>query len=124
MSAPERDDLEQRLTDLFAQRAATITQTRPIDLGLADGLGKAADPGAGQDRRHRYNLGVLAAAAAVFVAIAGTVVGIQANRHQPAPPASTPTASPTSSPAGDRCVVQAPAGQCQRWHRRLPDLST
>lgn len=109
MSAPEHDELERRLTALFQQRAATVTTARPVDLDPAGGSRKAADAEAGRDRRRRNNLGVLAAAAAGFVAIAGTVVGIQANRHQPAPPLGTPTASPTSSPSGDRCVVQAPA---------------
>jgi hypothetical protein len=102
-----RDDLEQRLTELFQQRASTVTRARPVDFGPREAPLKAPGPKQVRLGTHRQNLGVLAAAAAVFVAIAATVLGIQANRQQPAPPLATgtqttsePTASPTASPTG------------------------
>jgi len=107
MTAPHRDDLEHRLTELFRQRASTITRARPVDLDSGEGPLKAPKSSAGPQRvtlgTHRQNLGVLAAAAAVFVAIAATVLGIQANRQQPRPPLATgshPIGTPTASPTG------------------------
>jgi hypothetical protein len=117
MSAPRDDDLERRLTELFAQRAATVTQARPVDLGRARGNREAAGPGPGRDRRSRQYLGVLAAAAAVFVAIAATVLGIQAGRHQPVPPlgtASRPTGEPTAKATGSPTAA-APAPDTSCW---------
>ncbi|HEX8305495.1 MAG TPA: hypothetical protein VF612_11505 [Jatrophihabitans sp.] len=128
MTAPRPDDLEQRLTELFQQRASTVTRARPVDFGPSEGPPKApAGPKQVRLGTHRQNLGVLAAAAAVFVAIAATVLGIQANRQQPAPPLATgsqttsaPTASPTASPtatptgASDK-ACPAPA----RWQQAI-----
>ncbi|HEX8095635.1 hypothetical protein [Jatrophihabitans sp.] len=125
-----RDDLEHRLTELFQQRAATVTRARPVDFGSDSGAGtRKAPPGVKQVRlgTHRQNLGVLAAAAAVFVAIAATILGIQSNRHQPAPPLSTgshpvstgshPLSTPTASPTGplDEKACQAPSS----WRRAI-----
>ena len=127
MSAAEPDDLERRLTELFNQRAATVTQVRPIDLGPAGGTRKPAEPGPASDHRHRHNLGVLAAAAAVFVAIAGTVLGIQAHRPQPAAPppsvgshpdnrpTSNPTATSTDKPSNIPCFAAATPS----WQRAI-----
>jgi hypothetical protein len=127
MTAPHGNDFEQRnledrLTELFQQRAATVTRARPVDFGSEPGSIREAPAGPKRVRlgTHRQNLGVLAAAAAVFVATAATVLGIQANRHQPAPPlgtgshpVSTPTASPTSIPTSSAraksCVAAMPA---------------
>jgi hypothetical protein len=116
MSAPQGDGLERRLAELFEQRAATVTQARQIDLGSDDGNRKVAGSGPVRLGRHRQNLGLLAAAAAVFVAIAGTVLGIQANLHESAPPLSTgsrplstPTATPTATSSNNSCVTEAPA---------------
>ncbi|HEV2887815.1 MAG TPA: hypothetical protein VGX49_12945 [Jatrophihabitans sp.] len=117
MTAPHHDDLEHRLTELFQQRAATVTRARPVDFGSDSGT-RTPPANLKQARfgTHRQNLGVLAAAAAVFVAIAATILGIQANRHQPAPPLSTgshPTSKPTPTPTGSSntpCIVQMPAG--------------
>ncbi|MDQ1738594.1 MAG: hypothetical protein QOE53_246 [Pseudonocardiales bacterium] len=117
MTAPHRDDLEQRLAELFQQRASTVTRARPVDFGSGEGPLKApkatAEPRQVRLGTRRQNLGVLAAAAAVFVAIAATVLGIQAHRQQPAPPlntgshpVSTPTASPIGVPSDNAC--QAP----------------
>ena len=128
MTAPRPDDLEHRLTELFQQRASTVTRARPVDFGPSEGPPKApAGPKQVRLGTHRQNLGVLAAAAAVFVAIAATVLGIQANRQQPAPPLATgsqttsaPTASPTASPtatptgASDK-ACPAPA----RWRQAI-----
>lgn len=109
MSAPEQDDLDRRLAELFQQRAATVTNVRPIDLGPAGGNRKVIGQGAAGDHRRRQYLGVLAAAAAVFVAIAGTIVAIQTGRHQPAAPPGKPSATATNTPPGDQCLVAAPA---------------
>ena len=135
MTAPQHDDLEHRLTELFQQRASTITRARPVDFGSGKGSGSGSGNGTRTvpaERKqirlgtHRQNLGVLAAAAVVFVAIAATVLGIQANRRQPtAPPlstgshsVSTPTASPTATstaPATSDKACQAPA----RWRQAI-----
>lgn len=119
MTAPHRDDLEHRLAELFQQRAGTVTRARPVDFGSGEGKGAGKGTGTGTGKTptgptqirlgtRRQNLGVLAAAAAVFVAIAATVLGIQASQQQPAPPlatgshsVSTPTASPTGEPTAD-----------------------
>ncbi|HEX8769088.1 MAG TPA: hypothetical protein VF714_11995 [Jatrophihabitans sp.] len=120
MTAPQHDDLEHRLTELFQQRASTVTRARPVEFGSGEGPRKAlAAPKQVRLGTHRQNLGVLAAAAAVFVAIAATVLGIQTSRNQPAPPlgtgshpASKPTA--TATPTGPKaCVVSAPASWAQ-----------
>ena len=107
MSTPDSDDLERRLTELFGQRAATVTQVRQFDTGPAGEHRKATGSGPGRDRRRWQHLGVLAAAAAVFVAVAATIVAIQASRPQPAPPLGTPTATPTSS--NTSCSAETPA---------------
>ena len=111
MTAPHRDDLEHRLTELFQQRASTVTRARPVDFGAGEGPRQAA-AGPQQVRlgTRRQHLGVLAAAAAVFVAIAATVLGIQANRQQPAPPLATGNQStePTASPTGEPTPTGAP----------------
>jgi hypothetical protein len=119
MTAPNPDDLERRLTELFQQRASTVTRARPVDFGSNSGKdGRTSPAGPRQVRlgTYRQNLGVLAAAAAVFVAIAATVLGIQSNRHQPAPPlstgshpVSTPAASPTGTPSGTLYEKACPA---------------
>jgi hypothetical protein len=124
MTAPHGDDLERRLAELFQQRAATVTRARPVDFGSDSGISRKA-PGPKQARpgTHRQNLGILATAAAVFVAIAATVLGIQGNRHQPAPPLSTgshatskPTATTTTSPVpATPCVAVLPAS----WRRAI-----
>ena len=123
MTAPHHDDLENRLTELFQQRASTVTRARPVDFGAGSGDGDGDRAAGAKQLRlgaYRRNLGVLAAAAALFVAIAATVLGIQANRRQPGPPlstgshpVSTPTASPTSTPPSTApaksCVAAMPA---------------
>ncbi len=113
MSAPEPDELERRLTQLFQQRAATVTQGRPLDLspvGSPSGSSAGGNRvGPAPDHQRRHGLGVLAAAAAVFVAIAATIVAIQAGRHQPGVPPGKPTATATNTPPGDQCLVAAPA---------------
>jgi len=124
MSAPDPDDLERRLTELFGQRAATITQVRQFDAGPGDGRRKPAGLEPGRDRWRWQHLGVLAAAAAVFVAVAATIVAIQASRPRPAPPLGTSTATPTASsaptnatptptPTNASCWVEAPASWLQ-----------
>ena len=79
MNAPRGDDLERRLTELLEQRAATVTQPPPLDLGSEKGDRTASGRGPGRSRRHRENFGLLAAAVVVFAVIAGTVLGIQAS---------------------------------------------
>jgi hypothetical protein len=78
MNAPRGDDLERRLTELFEKRAATVKQAPRVDLGSDKSNRKAAGPQPARSGRLRENLGLIAAAAVVFVAIAGTVLGIQA----------------------------------------------
>jgi hypothetical protein len=121
MTAPQHEDLEHRLAELFQQRAATVTRARAVDFGSGSGSGSSSGDGtrtppAGSKQvrlgTHRQNLGVLAAAAAVFVAIAATVLGIQGNQHQPAPPLSTgsqPVSTPTASPTGTLWEKACPA---------------
>ena len=119
-----RDELERRLTELFQQRASTVTRARPVDLGSGEGPQKPpASPQQARFGTRLQYLGVLAAAAAVFVAIAATVLGIQANRQQPAPPLATgshpvgtPTATSTATPtATPDKACQAPA----RWRQAI-----
>ena len=103
MTAPHNDDLERRLTELFQQRASTVTRARPVDFGSGEGPRKPAGLQQVRLGGRWQNFAVLAAAAAVFVAIAATVLGIQANRHQPTPPVNTgshPVSTPTASPTG------------------------
>jgi hypothetical protein len=116
MSAPEREDLERRLTELFQQRAATVTGYRAVQVDSAQDSETGPKPV--RFSKHRHNLGVLVAAAAVFVAVAGTILGIQAGRHESesAPPANTgspvpsaPTATATTAAPDKACVVAAPA---------------
>ena len=121
MTAPRHDDLERRLAELFQERASTVTRARPVHFGSGEGSQQPpADPRQARFGTRLQYFGVLAAAAAVFVAIAATVLGIQANRRQPAPPlgtashpVSTPTASPTSTPPSTApaksCVAVMPA---------------
>jgi len=107
MNAPARDDLERRLTELFGQRAATVTQVRQFDVGPADNRRTVVRlvPGRGLHPRWQ-NVGVLAAAAAVFVLVVGTILAIQADRSRPAPPLGTPTARPTQ-PTSASCAAPA-----------------
>lgn len=122
MSRPEGNDLERRLTELFQQRAATVTKARQVDLGSDEGHRSSAGPRPVELGRRRQNLSLLATAAAVLVAIAGTVLGIQANRHESGPSLSsasqsvgTPTAaSPDESP-NKPCAIAAPAS----WQRAI-----
>lgn len=121
MSTPEREDLERRLTELFGQRAATVTRNKPFPVGAE--TGSAIGPRPVRLSKHRQNLGVLAAAAAVFVAVAGTVLGIQSGRHESktAPPVRNGPAltapAPTTGTAkpGKACVLAAPAS----WLRAI-----
>ena len=115
MSTPEREDLERRLAALFEQRAATVTRTRPVEFGSEKSRG--TDPRLVPISKHRHNLSALAAAAAVFVAVAGTVLGIQAGRHEAkSPPVNSGSPvlnrpGPTSAGAvpDKACVIAAPA---------------
>ena len=113
MTAPHHDDLEHRLTELFQQRASTITRARPVDFGSGERARKQpAGPKQVRLGTSRQHLGVLAAAAAVFVAISATILSIQANRHEPAPPlgtASQPVSTPTASPTGTLYENACPA---------------
>jgi hypothetical protein len=122
MTAPHGNHLEQRLTELFQQRASTVTRARPLNFGPSEGPRRATGPKQVRLGRRRQNLGVLAAAAAVLVAIAATFLGIQANRQQPAPPLATgshPVTTPTASPAGTQAdkACQAPAS----WRQAITD---
>jgi hypothetical protein len=125
MSAPERDDLERRLAELLERRAATVTRARPVR--FSSETSPATGPKPARLSKHRQNLGVLAAAAAVFVAVAGTVLGIQAGRHEPeaAPPVSSGSpvltappvrsSSPVPTPPSKVCLVAAPASWLQAF---------
>ena len=127
MSAAEPDDLERRLTELFNQRAATVTQVRPIDLGPAGGTRKARRARAGQrppasaqprragsrgsgvrgDRRHRPGHPGPPAPAG----------GAAAERRQPpdSRPTSNPTATSTDKPSNPPCLAAAPPS----WRRAI-----
>ncbi|MBV9823513.1 MAG: hypothetical protein JO144_14870 [Actinobacteria bacterium] len=104
MSAPDRDDLEHRLTELFQHRAATVTQVRQFDLGTA-GRRRAVRRLVAVDHPRWRPVGVLAAAVALFLAVAGTILAIQGSRPRPAPPVGTPTPTPTTSAAS--CLAPA-----------------
>lgn len=116
MSAPRGDDLERRLTELFEQRAAAVTQAPPVELSSGRSNRKAA--GSRRVRpvrlgRRMENLGLIAAAAAVFLVIAGTVLGIQRlhagqdAQLAPAAPASALSCDPGAAPASWRRAIEA-----------------
>ena len=117
MSAPEQDEFERRLTELLRQRAATVTQVRQFDIGPADDRRQAT--GAGRDRRRWQHLGVLAAAAAVFVAVAGTIVAIQPSRPRTARPVGTSTSTPTSTPASTAPAKSCVAAMPVSWRQAI-----
>ncbi|MEO7260953.1 MAG: hypothetical protein ABI047_06840 [Jatrophihabitantaceae bacterium] len=114
MSAPRGKDLERRLTELLQQRAATVTKARSLPFEPAEKGTQAAEPRPARIGTLRENLGLLAVAAVVLVAIAGTVQGIRefhqwqvrtaADRvYNPSP---KPSASITTAP-GTPCVATA-----------------
>lgn len=119
MNAPRGDDLERRLTELFEQRSAAVTQPPPISFDERDQ--KAAGPRpvrpARFGRRREY-LGLIAAAAAVFMAIAGTVLGIQQwhARHnsQLAPATAALSCDAGAAPASWLRAIKAGAFEVDR----------
>jgi len=117
MSTPDRDDLEQRLTELFAQRAATVTRAPSLSFIPEAGDRKAAPTRSAKSGVARGVLTQLAVAAVVFLAIAGTVLGGLAlsarklvNQHPNYQSGPSQSATPT---AGPPCWVSAPAGWLQ-----------
>ena len=105
MSAPQGDGLERRLTELLEQRAATVTRARPLDLGSSQGARGMGGQRPGRRGGHWRKLGVLAAAAALFVVVAGTILGIQQwhdRRDSQVTPAARParlSCAPSEAPA-------------------------
>ncbi|HEX4727754.1 MAG TPA: hypothetical protein VH298_08140 [Jatrophihabitans sp.] len=104
-------ELEDRLTALFEDRAATINALRPI---------RFSPSGKGRTWLSPAPFAVAAAVAAVLVTVGGTVVGIRAAHHDAKPLGNnrstaaistppTPTATPTV------CAVTMP----QSWQRAI-----
>lgn len=108
MSTPQRDDLERRLTELFQNRAASVTEVRQFDLGAAGRQRRTVRRVSAPGRRRWQSIGVLAAAVALFLAVAGTIVAIQGSRPRPAPPIGTPTPT-TSAPTPTTPTASCPA---------------
>lgn len=110
MSAPHGDDLERRLTELFQQRAAGVTQARPVDLG-SDRSGDTTVARPARFQTVRRNLGVLAATAAVLAVFASAVLALGRDHYQPGVNTGAsagvnmrPSVEPKST-----CMVAAPA---------------
>lgn len=116
MSAPQGDDLERRLAELFQQRAATVTQARRVDLDSGDSDRKATST---QPRRFgtpRENLGLLAVAAVVLVALAGTVQGIREFHQWQLRTAADVDYGPSPKPSASGAAPSTRAW----WPRLLP----
>lgn len=116
---PSGDDLEGRLTELFGQRAAAVTQAGHVDLGSENDHRVVASPRSdrpGRLSKHGKHIALLTTAALVVV-IAGAAAGVQTRRDGERPGANAaagnlpPVAKPTATqtpPASKPTRTQTP----------------